>query len=173
MFYKKGSINPRFYRAQMQLTKLSKLIFNHTPGKNLSVPDMLSRFFKETELQLKQLKHKQLPPQTVFAILQNQTLTSVHYLIQHEEILPHHKHDSYPILADYGTDQFSFRIIDKGNDTIVKPLGFFSFKSINPFRNKFKTPAEDHNKYLHQQSLLLNDTDVNCDDNDHVNIPIP
>ena len=45
----------------MQLTKLSKLKIIHTPGKNLSVADILSRSFPKTELQINQLKHKQLP----------------------------------------------------------------------------------------------------------------
>ena len=64
-FTKKGNLSPRFYRAQMQLTKFSKLKIIHTPGKNLSVADMLSRPFTKAELQLNQLKHKQLPPQIV------------------------------------------------------------------------------------------------------------
>ena len=73
----------------------------HTLGKNLSVVDMLAQsFLYKSELQLKQLKHKQLPPQTDFAILKNHSLTPVHYLIQHEEILRHQKHDSHHILAD-------------------------------------------------------------------------
>ena len=55
----------------MQLTKFPKLKIIHTPGKNLSVADMLSRSFTKTELQLNQLKHKQLPPQKDFAVLQN------------------------------------------------------------------------------------------------------
>ena len=59
---KKGNLSPRFYRAQMQLTKFSKLKIIHTLGKNLSVADMLSRSFTKAELQLNQLKHKQLPP---------------------------------------------------------------------------------------------------------------
>ena len=59
-------------------------------------------------------------------------------------------------LADYGTDQFSIRINDKGNDIVVKPLQSFSFKSITPFQTKFKTPIKKNNKTLHQQSLLLN-----------------
>ena len=126
----------------MQLTKFSKLKIIHTPGKNLSVADMLSRSFTNAELQLNQLKHKQLPPQIGFALLQNGTLKPVHYLIKHEEILPHQKHDSHPILADYGTDQFSIRINDKGNDIIVKLLQSFSFKSITPFQTKFKTPIK-------------------------------
>ena len=125
-FTKKGNLSPRFYRAQMQLTKFSKVKIVHTPGKKLSVADMLSRSFTKTELQLNQLKHKQ--PQIDFAILQNNSLTPVHYLIQHEEILPHQKHVSQPILADYGTDQFSIRINDKGNDIVVKPLDSVSFK---------------------------------------------
>ena len=49
---------------------------------------MLSRSFTKIELQLNQRKHKQLPPQIDLAILQNNPLTPVHYLIQHEEILP-------------------------------------------------------------------------------------
>ena len=134
----------------MQLTKFSKLKIIHTPGKNISVAHMLSRSFTKIELQLNQLKHKQLPPQIDFAILQNNSLTPVHYLIQHEEILPHQKHDSHPILSDYGTDQFSIRINDKGNDIIVKPLDFFSFKSTIPFQNKYKTPAKKNvtNSYI-------------------------
>ena len=170
-FTKKGNLSPRFYRAQMQLTKFSKLKKIHTPGKNLSVADMLSRSFTKAELQLNQLK--QLPPQIDFALLQDNTLKPVHYLIKHEEILPHQKHDSHPILADYGTDQFSIRINDKGNDIVVKPLQSFSFKSITPFQTKFKTPIKKNNKTLHQQSLLLNDTDVTSDDEDHIYSRIP
>ena len=126
-FTKKSNLSPRFYRAQMQLTKFSKLKIIHTPGKNLSVADMLSRSFTKAELQLNQLKHKHLPLQIDFALLQDNTPKPVHYLIKHEEILPHQKHDSHPILADYGTDQFSIRINDKGNDIVVKPLQSFSF----------------------------------------------
>ena len=137
-FTKNGIISPRFYRAQMQLTKFSKLKIVHTPGKNLSVADMLSRSFTKAELQLSQLKHKQLPPQIAFALLQNGTLKRVHFLIKHAEILPHQKHDSHPILADYSTDQFSIRINDKGNDIVVKPLQSFSFKSVTLFQNTYK-----------------------------------
>ena len=172
-FTKKGYLSPRFYRAQMQLTNFSKLKIIHTPGKKISVADMLSRSFTKTELQLTQLKHKQLPPQIDFALLQNGTPKPVHYLIKHEEILPHQKHDSHPILADYGSDQFSIRIIDKRNDIVVKPLHSLSFKSVTPFQTKFKTPIKKNNKTLHQQSLLLNDTDITSDDEDHIYTRIP
>ena len=172
--YKKGNLSPRFYCAQLQLTSISKLKINHTPGQNWSVADMLCRSFTKTELKLNQLKHEQLPPQIDFVILQNNSLTPVHYLIQHEEVsLPDQKHDSHPILADYGTDQFSIRINDKGNDIIVNSLDSFSFKSIIPFQNKIKSPAKKRNKALHQQSLLLNDTDVTTDDDDHIYTRIP
>ena len=86
---------------------------------------MLSRSFTIAELQINQLKHKQLPPQIDFAMLQDSTLNPVHYLIKHEEVSPHQKHDSHPILADYDTDQFSIRINDKGDNIIVKPLNSF------------------------------------------------
>ena len=156
----------------MQLTKFAKLKIIHTSGTNLSVADLLSRSFTKEELQITQLKHKHLPPQ-IFTILQNNTLKPVHYLIELEEVLPHQKHNSLPILADYGTDQFSLRINDKGNYIIVRPLNSFFFKAVAPFRTKFKTPTKKHNKPLHHQSLLLNDTDVTSDDREHIHTRIP
>ena len=52
---------------------------------------MLSRSFTKTELKITQLKQKQLPPQSDFAVLQDNTLKPVHYLIKHEEVLQHQK----------------------------------------------------------------------------------
>ena len=172
-FTKNGNLSPRFYRAQMQLTKFSKLKTIHTPGKNLFVADLLSRSFTKEELQINQLKHKHLPPHIDFTILQNNKLKPVHYLLKHEEVLQHQKHDSHPSLADYGRDQFSLRINDKGNDLIVKPLNSFSFNAITPSQTNFKALVRKHNKSLHQQSLLLNDTDVTSDDEDHIYTRIP
>ena len=51
-FAKKGNLSPRFYRAQMQLTKFSKLKSIHTPGNNLTVADMLSRTFTKEQLHI-------------------------------------------------------------------------------------------------------------------------
>ena len=119
------------------------------------------------------MKHKQLPPQIDFAFLQNGALKPVYYLIKHEVSLPHQKHDSHPILADYGTEQFSIRINDKGYDIVVEPLHSFSFKSVTPFQTKFKTPIKKNNKTLHQQSLILNDIDITSDDDDPIYTRIP
>ena len=77
----------------MQLTKLSELKITHTPLQNLSFADMLSRSFTKAELLINQSKHKQLPPKIEFAVLQNNALKLVRYLIKHEEVLPHQKHD--------------------------------------------------------------------------------
>ena len=99
---------------------------------------------------MNQLKHKQLPPQRVFAIFQNNFSKPVHHLIQNEETLPQQKHDFHPILADFGRDQFSIRINDNGNDIFVTPLDSFSFKSKIPFQKKYKTLAKI------QQNLYIN-----------------
>ena len=56
--FTKGNLSPRFYRAQMQLTNFSKIKIFQTPGKNLSVADIVSRSFTKSELQINQLKHK-------------------------------------------------------------------------------------------------------------------
>ena len=52
-------------------------------------------------------------------------------------------------------------------------MNSFSFNAITPFQTKFKAPVKKHNKSLHQQSLLLNDTDVTSDDEDHIYTRIP
>ena len=70
-FAKTENLSPRFYRAQMQLTKFSKLKIIHTPGKNLTVADMLSKTFTKKQLQIHQLRHKQLPPQVNFPIMKD------------------------------------------------------------------------------------------------------
>ena len=70
----------------MQLTKFSKLKIIHTPGKNLTVADMLSRTFTKVILQVHQLRHKQLPPQIDFSIMEDNQLKPVHYLVKHKEI---------------------------------------------------------------------------------------
>ena len=165
--------SPCFYRAQMQLTNFSKLKIIRTPGNNLSVADMLGRSLTKTELQINQIKRKHLPPQIELAVLQNNELKPVHYLIKHEEDLSHQKHDSHPTLADYVPDQFSIRINDKDNDIIVKSLNSFSFKSVTLLQKKLKSPIKKNNKSLHQQSLLLNDTDITSDDEEHIYSRIP
>ena len=52
-------------------------------------------------------------------------------------------------------------------------MNSFPFNAINPFQTKYKAPVKKHNKSLHQQSLLLNDTDVTSDDEDHIYTRIP
>ena len=78
-FTKKGTLSPRFYRAQMQLTTFCKPKIIHTPGKNLSVADMLSRSFTKVELQINQLKHKQFHHKLI--LLSYKTVHSNLYII--------------------------------------------------------------------------------------------
>ena len=150
----------------MQLTKFSKLKFIHTPGKNLTVADMLSRTFTKEQLQVHHLRHKQLPPQIGFSIMEDNQLKPVHFLVKHEEIKYNQKNDCHPILADYGDDQFSIRINNKGEDVHIKPLDSFSFQSMVPFESKYKKTTKNQTKSLLQQSTILNDTDILSDDDE-------
>ena len=150
----------------MQFKKFSKLKIIHTPGKNLTVADMLSRTFTKEQLQIHQLRHKQLPPQIDFSIMKDNQLKPVHYLVKHGEIKYNQKTDCHPILAEYGDDQFSIRINNKGEDIHIKPLDSFSFKSIVPFESKYKRPTKKQTKSLLQQSTILNDTDILSDDDE-------
>ena len=127
---------------------------------------MLSRTFTKEQLQIHQLRHKQLPPQVNFSIMKDDQLKPVHYLVKHEEIKYNQKTDCHPILADYGEDQFSIRRNNKGEDIHIKNLDSFSFQSIVPFESKFKRPTKNKTKSLLQQSTILNDTDILSDEDE-------
>ena len=124
------NLSPRFYRAQKHLTNFSELKIIHTPGKNLTIPDMLSRTFTKEQLQLHQFRHKQLPPLINFFIMKDNQLKPVHFLGKHEEIKCNQKNDCHPNLADYDEDQFSIRMNNKGKD-IHKKTPKFIFLSIH------------------------------------------
>ena len=98
--------------------------------------------------------------------MKDNQLKPVHYLVKHEEIKYNQKNDCHPILADYGDDQFSIRINNKGEDIHIKPLDSFSFQSIVPFESKYKKPTKNQTKSLLQQSTILNDTDILSDDDE-------
>ena len=134
----------------MQLTKFFKLKIIHTPGKNLTVADMLSRTFTKEQLQVltTPITTQTIPPQIDFSIMKDNQLKPVHYLVKHEEIKYNQKNNCHPILADYGDDQFSIRINNKGEDIHIKPLDSFSFQSIVPFESKYKKPTKKQAKSL-------------------------
>ena len=127
---------------------------------------MLSRTFTKEQLQIHQLRHKQLPPQIDFSIMKDNQLKPVHYLVKREEIKYNQQNDCHPILPDYGEDQFSIRINNKGEDIHIKPLDSFSFQSIVPFESKYKRPTKNQAKTLLQQSTIPNDTDILSDEDE-------
>ena len=145
----------------MLLTKFSNLQIIHTAGTNLTVADMLSRDFSTINNKTCQLQHKTLPPHIDFLQLKNDNILKPnHYLIKHEDVLPTQKNDSHLILADYGDDQFTLRIQDKGNVVKYIPLDSFSFQSVSSFLNKYKKPVKNKVKTLLQENPLLNETDL-------------
>ena len=150
----------------MQPTKFSNLKIIHTPGKKLTVADMLSRTFTKEQLQIHQLRHKQLPPQIDVSIMKDNQFKPVHYLVKHEKIKYNQKNDCHPILADYGEDQFSFQLNNKGEDIHIKPIDSFSFQSLFRFESKYKRPTKNQAKSLIQQSTVLNDTDILSDEDE-------
>ena len=145
----------------MLSTKVSNLQIIHTAGTNLTVADMLSRDFSTINNKTCQLQHKTLPPHFDFLQLKNNNfLKPIHYLIKHEDVLPTQKNDSHLILADYGDDQFTLRIQDKGNIVKYAPLDSFSFQSVSSFLNKYEEPVKNKVETLLQENPPLNETDL-------------
>ena len=98
--------------------------------------------------------------------MEDNQLKPVHYLVKHEEIKYIQKNDCHPILADYGDDQYSIRIKNKGEDIQITPLDSFSFQFIVPFESKYKRPTKNQTKTLLQQSTILNHTDILSDEDE-------
>ena len=72
---------------------------------------MLGRSFFQEELQLNQVKHKQLPRQVHFATQTHDDqlkLKPVQYLFKQEIVRPSQKDDCHLGLAHFGKDQFAF-----------------------------------------------------------------
>ena len=105
-----------------------------------------------------------MPPPIDFSIMKDNQLKPAHYLVKHKEIKYNLKKDCHQILADYGEDQFSICINNKGEDIHKKPFDSFSFQSIVPFESKYKRPTKNQTKALLQQSTILNDTDILSDE---------
>ena len=84
---------------------------------------MLSRSFAQNKLQWNQLEHKQLHPQIHFATpTHDKQFKPVHYVVEHETVLPSQKDLCKPILADFRKDRFCIRTQDKGENIIKKHL---------------------------------------------------
>ena len=115
---------------------------------------MLSRFLFQEELQLNQVKHKQLPRQVLFATQTQDDqlkLKPVHYLSKIETVLPSLKNDCHPSLAHSGNDQFPSRDNNEGEKIVIKTLDSFSFDAVHPIEIPCKKPITKNAKTLIQQ----------------------
>ena len=161
LFTRKCNLTPRQYKAQMLLTKISNLQIIRTAGTNLTVAYMLSRRSSANNNKTCQLQHKTLPPHIDFLHLKNDNILKLfHYLVKHEDVLPTQKNDSLLILVEYGDDQFTLRIQDKGNIVEYTPLDSFSFQSVSSFLNKYKKHIKNKVKTLLQENPLSSETDL-------------
>ena len=113
-----------------------------------------------------QLQHRTLPIRINFIRLKppNNSLKQIHYLLKHGDVVPTQKKDSHPILVDYGEDQFTLRVLDKGNTVRYTPLDSFSFNSVSSFLIINKKPMRNKVKTSPRESLLLNESDLYEDD---------
>jgi hypothetical protein len=107
LFSKKGNLNARFFKYQLTLTKFQNLKIVWTPGKSLSLPDLLSRNQTLANIRELQSQHHMLPQELAFYKDEKQ----VHYIIQHDEPRTDKDcEDSYPIIADTDGVKEYFRI---------------------------------------------------------------
>ena len=96
----------------------------------------------------------------------------MYYLNKQEEVVPRQRHNSHSILTDYDIHHFFMHNNEKGNDIIITPLNSFFFKSNTLFQTNPQKTIKNQ-KSLHEQSLLLKDSEAICDDEGHMYTTIP
>ena len=121
---------------------------------------MLISSFIQEELQLNQVKHKQLTPQVLFATLTHDDqikFKPVHCLVKHETVLPSLEDDCHPGLAHFGKDQFLIGNDNEGENIVIKALDSFSFDAVQPIQVPFTKPITNSVQTLSKQ--FFSDTD--------------
>ena len=94
-----------------------------------------------------------MPPQIEFSIMKDNQLKPAHYLVKHEEIKYNLKKDCHQIVADYGEDQFSICINNKGEDIHIKLSIHFPFNPL--FHLNLITRDLQKNKQNHSYNNQL------------------
>ena len=98
---------------------------------------MLSRSFFQEELQLNHGKHKQIPPQVLFAKLTHDDqikLKPMQYLVKRETALPSLKNDCHPCLAHFENHQFPIREVKEVEKNTVKTMESLLFDAVQPIQ---------------------------------------
>ena len=127
-----------------------------------SVADKLNCSFIQEELQLNLVKHKQLPPQVLFATLTHDDqikLKRVNCLVKQETVLPSLKDDCHPGLAHFRNDQFPFGNDNEVKKIVVKTLESFLFDAVQPIQVPVNKPITRNAKTLIQQ--FFSGADIN------------
>ncbi len=113
LWEKKGQLNHKLFRYQLQFTKFPHLEVHWTQGNNLSFADILSRDFTPHQLIHEQIKHKILPKELSFMDCLG---GKVYYSIEHDKNIlqkTDNPYDSFPIIAEIGERKFRFQFFGK------------------------------------------------------------
>ena len=120
-----------------------------------SVADLLSRSFFLEQLQLIELKQKQLPPQVLFATLTHDDqikFEPVHCLVKQETVLTSLKDDCHSGLAHFGNDQILIGIDNEGEYKDIRTQDSFSFDAVQSIQvRSVKKPITGKTIPLFQQ----------------------
>ena len=68
-------------------------------------------------------------------------LKLVHYLVEHETVLPSLKDDCHPGLAQFGKDRFPNCDDNEGEKNVNKTLDSFSFDALHPIQVPIKNQS--------------------------------
>ena len=117
LWARKGQLSHRFFRYQVIITKFQNLKIIWTPGKNLPIPDILSRNVTNNEQKKYQLTHKEIPKDIEFLDSLGNT---VKYSIEHTDDPNATQNDFYPIICNYNGEKTRLFIKNNGDRITVE-----------------------------------------------------
>ena len=117
LFARKANLNHRFYKYQMILTKFHNLRIVWTPGKNLPIPDLLSRNFSVDQIERERLRHKQIPPEITFT---DANQAEILYFIEHEKNFRVSDELTHTILVQTPENIYKLQLDQEGNEYNAK-----------------------------------------------------
>ena len=169
LWARKGQLSHRFFRYQVIITKFQNLKIIWTPGKNLPIPDILSRNVTNSQLRQFQLSHKVIPKDIEFLDSLGNT---VKYYIEHETDQTTSQNDYYPVICEYQGTKSRLRIKNNGEEVTVEKEPMMVAQVTTELNSFFKDGKSINNRQLERQKALTppepleseSDTDSEPDD---------
>ena len=133
----------------MQLTKFHKLRKIYTKKKESFRSGFVKPSIYSKRTATESIETQTFTREVHFAVLtRHNKIKPVQYLDKLKNVSPPQKDDCHPILPDFGNDQFSNPINDKGENSDIKPPESIFFEAVKRFESQNKNQSRKYQNII-------------------------